>query len=166
MRWPLILLLPLVLAACDRGKPPRQFLAEGLPIQGSLAQAQRAGFTDCIKDFSRVRCRREGVMVLGKGPYSAAVDLYRSDGSGGFYELTLWRNGDQDDKVEGVASVGDLLSQQGWSLCRTGPNDRTGDQEIYTRRGSRIRYSIDISYWGKRRLRIQPELHQPTGKCW
>ncbi len=162
MRLGLVLLLVL-LAGCEpRQTAPHQFQFEGLPIQGSLADAQRAGFTDCTTIVRYVRCRRDGVTVMGKGPYSAAVDVLYDDGSGGFYELTLWNGGDQ----MAVGEVSDLLARQGWQLCRTGPNENTGDQEIYTKAGAPVRFSIDLSYWGKRRLRILPELHQPTGHCW
>jgi hypothetical protein len=163
MRWgPLLLSLPL-LAGCEaRQKAPRQFLFEGLPVQGSLADAQHAGLTDCTTIVRYVRCTRDDVMFMGNGPYHAAVDVLYDDGSGGFYELTLWRDGDQFDTY----TVGTMLAGQGWQRCRTGPNENIGDQEIYTKPGSRVRFSIDLSYWGKRRLRIIPELHQPTGKCW
>ena len=101
-------------------------------------------------------------MVAGKGPFSGALDLRHPDGGGGFHQLTLWHPSDQ----KAVASVGAMLKAQGWSLCRTGPTEFRGDQEIYTRAGARVRFSIDISYWGKRRLRILPELGQPIGHCW
>jgi hypothetical protein len=167
MRLGLILLplVPLLLIGCEpRQKAPHAFLYEGWPIQGSMADAQRAGFTDCTKVSRFVRCVRTGVMLKGKGPFIAAVDSLYDDGSGGFYELLFWYPGSQKD--DGVNAVGALLAEQGWQLCRTGPNENTGDQEIYTKPGSPVRFSIDISYWGKRRLRILPELHQPTGHCW
>jgi hypothetical protein len=163
MRWAVVVLPLVLLAGCEPPQAaPRQFLFGGLPVQGSLADAQHAGFTDCTTIVRYVRCRRDGVMVMGEGPYSAAADLLYDDGSGGFYELTLWKEGDQT----AVGAVGTLLADQGWQLCRTGPNENVGDQEIYTKAGSRVRFSIDLSYWGKRRLRIIPELHQPTGHCW
>ena len=101
-------------------------------------------------------------MVAGKGPFSGALDLRHADGSGGFYQLTLWHADDQD---KAVYAVGPALQAQGWSLCRTGTEFR-GDQEIYTKAGAPVRFSIDISYWGKRRLRVLPELGQPIGYCW
>lgn len=158
------LLLILLLAACEprRTPPPAQWF-EGLPVRGSKADAQRAGFTDCIAMSAQtLRCRRHGVMLLGQGPYVAAVDLLYSDGSGGFDALILWHDRDQN----AVATVGDLLEKQGWHTCRTGPNENQGDQEIYTKAGALIRFSMDLSYWGKRRLRLLPELNQPTGRCW
>lgn len=143
--------------------PPRAMLLGTLPVQGSLADALRAGFTHCT-DMTRnqLRCRREGVMLAGQGPYTAAVDMRGTGGRGGFYQLTLWGEDDQD----AILAVGKRLKAQGWSLCRTGSSERAGDQEIYTRAGSPVRFSIDISYWGKRRVRILPELNQPTGYCW
>lgn len=163
MRTGLLLLPLLLLAGCEaRQTAPRRFMFEGLPVQGSLADAQHAGLNDCTTIVRYVRCRADGVMFRGKGPYHAAVDVLYDDGSGGFYELTLWRDGDQIETY----TVGADLAQQGWHMCRTGPNENTGDQEIYTKPGSPVRFSIDLSYWGKRRLRIIPELGQPTGKCW
>lgn len=169
MRWQVavalsaVVLSPLVLViACEpRRPPPPALFFEGLPVQGSKADAKGAGFTDCVKDSRSMRCRREGVMVKGLGPHSAAVDLRYGDGSGGFDHLTVWHNGNQSE----LYAVGELLVKQGWQLCRTG-GENWGDQEIYTRAGSPVRVSIDISYWGKRRLRILPELNQPIGKCW
>ncbi|RYG85255.1 MAG: hypothetical protein EON59_12595 [Alphaproteobacteria bacterium] len=143
--------------------PPSALLLGTLPVQGSRADALRAGFTHCTEGTrNRLRCRRAGVMLAGQGPYTAAVDMLGTDGRGGFYQLTLWDDGDQ----KSIRAVGRLLKANGWSLCRTGPNENAGDQEIYTRAGSRVRFSIDISYWGKRRVRILPELNQPTGYCW
>jgi hypothetical protein len=158
-----LVLSPLVYAIASEPRlpAPRAMRFEGLPVQGSLADAQRAGFIDCYKDTRSVRCRRDRVTVKGLGPYNAAVDLLYGDGSGGFYELTVWSEGDQAD----LYAVGHLLMKQGWAQCRTG-GEFWGDQEIYTRPGSPIRFSIDISYWGKRRLRILPELNQPKGHCW
>ena len=100
-------------------------------------------------------------MLAGQGPYHAAIDLDRSDGSGGFRQVTLWHGSSQT----AVNAVGHALIARGWSLCRTGLQDR-GDQEIYTRPGAPVRISVDISYWNKRRLRVLPERGQVTGKCW
>jgi len=159
-----ILLLLLLLTGCEppHRPPPPTLLFEGLPVRGSMADAQRAGFTDCIKDTQYVRCRRKDVMLFGHGPYRAAVHPLYSDGSGGFDELTLYHDQDQSAVVE----VGMMLEKQGWRLCRTGTDENRGDQAIYTRAGSPVRFSMDLSYWGKRRFRILPELHQPTGHCW
>ena len=157
------LFLLTLLAGCEARKaPPPPLWFEGLPVRGSLSDAQRAGFAGCIRQTRSMRCHREGVQVKGQGPYSAAIDLLYSDGSGGFDQLTLWRHDDQ----RAVSAVGNLLKAEGWRVCRTGPNESRGDQEIYTKSGSPVRYSIDLSYWGKRRLRILPELNQPTGHCW
>ena len=166
MRWCVVLLPLALLAGCEPArKPPPALWFEGLPVRGTMGDAQRAGFADCVRDTRSVRCRGDGVMVMGKGPYSGAADLLYSDGSGGFEGLTLWHDGNQNDDPMGVLAVGELLKQQGWQLCRTGEEFR-GDQEIYTKAGSPIRFSIDISYWGKRRLRILPERNQPKGHCW
>src|SRR5690606_21430922 len=128
-----------LLAGCqERRPPPAAFSYEGLPVQGGWPDARDAGFTYCSRITRHLRCRREGVMVKGQGPYDAAVDLLYSDGSGGFDGLTLWRNGDQ----HAVSAVGDALEEQGWQLCRTGPNENRGDQEIYTKAGAPVRFSI------------------------
>ncbi|WP_294092591.1 hypothetical protein [Sphingomonas sp.] len=143
--------------------PPGALLLGALPVQGSLTDALRAGFTYCVNTTAnRLRCRKEDVTLMGQGPYGAAVDLRGGDGRGGFRQLTLWSNDDQ----EAVWTIGKLLKRNGWSLCRTGPSEFRGDQEIYTRAGSPVRFSIDISYWGKRRVRVLPEQGQPTGYCW
>lgn len=152
-----------LLAGCEpRQKPPAALSFDGVPVQGSLADATRAGFLNCgAMDADSMRCRRTGVYLEGQGPYSAAVDLRYSDGSGGFDLVTLWSDTDQ----MAVHAVGDALKAKGWSVCRNGQEDR-GDQEIYTKAGSPVRISIDLSYWSKRRLRVLSELGQPTGKCW
>lgn len=160
-----LLLLPLLTACEPAQKPPPALWFEGLPVRGSMGDAQRAGLTDCVRDTRSVRCRGDRVMVMGKGPYTGAADLLYGDGSGGFEGLTLWHDGDQNNDPAGVQAVGDLLKARGWQLCRTGEEMR-GDQEIYTRAGAPVRFSIDISYWGKRRLRILPEQNQPKGHCW
>jgi hypothetical protein len=153
----------ILLAGCEqRRPPPPAFRYEGLPVQGSWPDARDAGLTYCTRITRHLRCRREGVMLKGQGPFSAAADLLYSDGSGGFYELTLWHNGDQRT----TSAFGDMLEKQGWEICRTGPNENRGDQAIYTKAGAPVRFSIDLSYWGKRRLRILPELNQPKGHCW
>ncbi|RYD51259.1 MAG: hypothetical protein EOP60_10840 [Sphingomonadales bacterium] len=142
--------------------PPKLMSFWSIPVQGSMADAMDAGFAHCTETTrNRLRCRKQGVMLAGLGPYTAAVDVLGA-GRGGFYQLTLWDERDQDS----IQAVGTLLKAQGWSLCRTGPNENAGDQEIYTRAGYPVRFSIDISYWGKRRLRILPELNQPMGHCW
>lgn len=162
MRWGAALLALAVLPGCEPVQtPPPALWIEGLPVRGSLADALRGGFARCVEGTRTLRCRREGVMLAGQGPYSAAVDLRYNDGSGGFQQLTLWHNGDQ----MAVSAVGDVLKREGWQVCRTGQEFR-GDQEIYTRPGARVRFSVDLSYWGKRRLRVLPELNQPKGRCW
>ena len=92
-------------------------------------------------------------MFAGKGPYSAAVDLGGRDGSGGFNELSLWHDSDQN----ALFTVGDELERHGWTARMTGDSDKAGDQKIWTRAGVPVRLSMDISYWGKRRLRVIPE---------
>ena len=154
-------ILPLAAACAPERSPPPNSALEGLPITGSVPFAKSLGFTRCLDFNAYLRCRREGIMFAGEGPYSGAVDSSGTDGRGGFQGLTLWSEQDQF----AVTKVGQRLIAAGWTLCRTGTADR-GDQSIYTKPGSSIRVSIDASYWGKRRLRVLPESGAPTGKCW
>ena len=154
--------LPLIAGSEPQQTPPPAMWIGELPVRGSLDDALRAGFTRCVEVGRKLRCRREGVMLVGAGPYTAAADLRHTDGSGGFTELLMWHQWDQG----AVSAVGKTLLANGWTICRTGPNEFRGDQAIYTRPGARVRISIDLSYWGKRRLRVIPERGQPTGHCW
>ena len=152
----------LLLAACTphRAPPPRVSF-EGLPVSGTLADAHRAGFTDCVQpDWDSLRCRRHGAMLKGAGPYEAAVDLVGGDGGGGFDELILWHDRDQ----YAVYGITDVLEKQGWRNCSTGAGDR-GDQIIYTHAGMPVRISMDLSYWGKRRLRVIPGWNRKERQC-
>lgn len=107
-----------------------------------------------------MRCRRHAVMLEGQGPYEAAVDLVGGRGKGGFHELTLWHDTDQ----YAVYKIRDALRNRGWRYCYTG-TDRRGDQVIYTRKGVPVRISMDLSYWGKRRLRLIPEWNDKEQRC-
>ena len=157
-----VLSAALACAGCQpAAKPPPSVVFAGLPISGNAVDARRAGFTDCVDlDAVHIRCRRHGVMVEGAGPYEAAVDLAGRDGAGGFDQLTLWDDTDND----AVFRLADALEQAGWSKCLTG-NGRAGDQAIYTRVGSPVRASMDISYWGRRRLRFIPEWNRREPRC-
>ncbi len=162
---PLAVLIAIpLLAGCDaRGAdraPPARLVFDKLPVGGSLADAHSLGFIHCLRFTTTMRCRRQGVRLLGQGPYSAAVDLVGSDGRGGFDQLILWHDADQS----AVLDVGSLLERQGWQDCRTG-TERKGDQHIYMRRGSPVLISIDISYWGKRRIRVIPEWNDAKPRC-
>ncbi len=152
----LLLASGLMLAGCG-GEPaapaPRALLYAGLPVQGSLADAKRAGFDQCIEiDGLHQRCRRSGVMLLGEGPYEAAIDLIGAGGSGGFRQLTLWHDRDQS----AVLKVSEALKQRGWTFTYTGDGAR-GDQMVLVHPGAPVHFSVDLSYWGKRRVRILPE---------
>ena len=152
----------LLLAGCGRdpAPPPRATFA-GLPVSGSMADAKRAGFTHCVQaDWFSLRCRRHDVTVWGAGPYEAAVDLTGHDGGGGFDQLTLWHDRDQ----YAVYKITDVLDAQGWDHCSTGTDDR-GDQIVYTHPGVRMRISMDLSYWGKRRLRLLPPWNRKERRC-
>ena len=148
--------LAAALAGCSAeppAPPPPSLAYAGLPVSGSLTDAKRAGFDNCIEmDGGHLRCRRSGVMLLGEGPYEAALDLTGGDGSGGFRQITLWHDRDQS----AVLKVSEALKKQGWSFSYTGEGAR-GDQMILVRKGEPVHFSIDLSYWGKRRVRILPE---------
>lgn len=107
-----------------------------------------------------MRCRRVGVMFLGFGPFDAALDLNGSNGGGGFDQLTLWHDQDQNAFIP----LGAALERQGWRSCYTGEGNR-GDQAIYTHRHARVRISMDLSYWGKRRLRVLPPWNEREPLC-
>lgn len=161
MRKALALALGLVVGCgrSDRPPPPPLWL-DGLPVSGSLADALKAGFDKCIEDTIEMRCRRSGVMLLGQGPYSAALDLAGSDGGGGFDHLILWHDRDQN----AVLAISAALERQGWRSCYTGQGNR-GDQAIYTLAGAPVRFSMDLSYWGKRRLRVIPVSSTHEARC-
>ncbi len=140
--------------------PPPPLSFDGLPVSGSLDDALKAGFTRCREDTTEMRCRRNGVMFLGSGPFNAALDLNGSNGGGGFDQLTLWHDRDQN----AFLAIGTALERQGWRSCFTGQDDR-GDQAIYTHQSAPVRISMDLSYWGKRRLRIIPDWNNREPRC-
>jgi hypothetical protein len=155
-----VLMILAVLSACNEHRhPPPALSFGGLPVSGSLADAHHAGLNDCIAFDVNMRCRRDGVMFLGKGPYNAAVDLDGSDGSGGFGQLTLWDDKDQD----AVLAIADDLKRRGWLECLGG--GRGGDQAIYTHKNSAVFVSMDVSYWSKRRLRVIPTWNTLDSRC-
>lgn len=153
--------LLLMVAGCKQYPPPPAYEEfDGLPISGSLADARKAGFTNCFHDNVGMRCRRDDVTFQGYGPYKAAVDLGGSDGRGGFHELWLWHDEDQS----AVFEIGKVLEAKGWRTCSTGIDTR-GDQVIYTKAGAPVRLSMDISYWGKRRMRVIPNWNTRERRC-
>lgn len=142
--------------------PPTQWFA-GLPVSGNLSNALRAGFDDCPQmDAVNVRCRRHGVMIYGNGPYEAAVDLRGSRGQSGFDHLTVWNVRDQSALYKVLASLHD----RGWTSCHT-EFSIGGGQAIFTHRASPVFVSVDLNYYGKRRLRVFPIWHSAelTGPC-
>lgn len=155
---PLALLLSF--GCSDHRQPPSLHVYAGLPISGSLSDAKRAGFQSCFSDGSSMRCRRDSVMFLKHGPFDAAVDLAGGDGRGGFDQLTLWHDTDQD----AVMSITEDLMTQGWRECISG-NGRWGGQATYTHKGSPIFLALDLSYWSKRRLRVLPVPRQGVPRC-
>lgn len=145
--------LLLFCAGCSApSPPPPRLLFAGLPVSGDRGLADAKGFRECLNmNAVRLRCQRSGVFLWGQGPYRAAVDMGGADGESGFDQLTLWHDDDQDAVYRLIGT----LKRTGWRYCYTGPED-AGDQAIFTRRGAPVRLSIDISYYGKRRVRILP----------
>ena len=150
------------LVRCEPAYPPPPPFRTwaGLPISGSRADAERAGFGNCLANNVNLRCRRSGVHVLGQGPYEAALDMSGRTGRAGFNHLTLWVRQDQN----AVQAVGKVLKARGWTVCYSGVGNR-GDQAVHTRSGVPVIVSQDLSYWMKRRLRIFPQASPNTPVC-
>ncbi len=141
--------------------PPARF--GGLPVSGSLGTALNSGFTACVNvDAISLRCRRHGVKLLGQGPFEAALDLRGSKGQSGFSNLTLWHDEDQ----RALYQVLPPLMKGGWRFCYTG-TERAGDQAVFTHPDRPFSVYMDISYWGKRRIRVFPNSGAPrlSGPC-
>ncbi len=147
--WTLALL---ALSGCsDPPPPPEKPLApvatfEGLPLSGNKETALAAGFGQCKEAPKGMRCRKDGVMIKGAGPYSAAVDLdiIAPNGRARFDRVTLWHDSDQG----ALLAVKAALENIGWTSCLT------PDAERYWQPPSPLRIAIDTSYWGKRRMVI------------
>ncbi|HEX9954547.1 MAG TPA: hypothetical protein VGB48_04930 [Allosphingosinicella sp.] len=121
-------------------------------MSGDRGDAARAEFRRCFNmDAINVRCRRHNVTLFGYGPFEAALDLRGSEGQSGFNYVTLWHDEDQRALYPILVD----LHQAGWRSCHTG-SEQAGDQAIFTRPGAPVLFSIDISYFGNRRLRIFP----------
>ncbi|SOB86890.1 hypothetical protein SAMN06297144_2001 [Sphingomonas guangdongensis] len=141
--------------------PPPTLLAQGLPISGTRADARRAGFTECVNmDAVSLRCRRRAIRVGPLGPFEAAVDMVGSDGEGGFDQLTIWHERD-NNAVYGIAR---LFAAAGWKHCYTGDGAR-GDQMILSHPAARVRVSMDVSYYAKRRIRLVPDWNRRERRC-
>jgi hypothetical protein len=141
--------------------PPPSHILDGLPISGTRQDAWQAGFKSCFHmDAVNMRCRRHGVTLAGQGPYEAAVDLAGSEGRHGFRQLILWHDWDQN----AVYKVTETLKKRGWRYCYVG-TDQRGDQAIFTHRGTSAFISMDLSYWGKRRLRVIPGWNRKELRC-
>ncbi|WP_344707741.1 hypothetical protein [Sphingomonas swuensis] len=140
-----------LLSSCEEERqPPATFLFELLPVSGSLADARRAGLTDCVSHNVEMRCRKEGLFFRRHGPFSAAVDLGGGDGAGGFDHLTLWHSSDQSALV---AVTNDLRSE-GWSECLTPSGADWKGKAIYQQRGSPVFLALDLTYWDRRSLTL------------
>lgn len=152
-----------LLAGCRQvdPPPPSTLILEGLPISGDLSDALKAGFTTCVEiTTTEMRCRRTGVTFQGLGPFNAAVNLNGRKGASGFDQLTLWHDRDQN----ALLAIASALERQGWQSCFTGEGSR-GDQGIYTHPSAPVRISLDLSYAGKRRLRIIPQWNNRERRC-
>lgn len=159
----MLLILPFIVhwrTISSYGAPPAAQRFDGLLVAGNLRDALAAGFTYCIDFNVTLRCRRNGLMLLGFGPFDAAVDLAGGDGRGGFNQLILWHKGSQDVPVD----VSQYLENHGWASCITARGN-WGDQHIFMRKGAPVRISIDISYYGRRRIRVIPEWNRGGPAC-
>jgi hypothetical protein len=149
---PLAMLGMMILAGCTpHRQPPPSRSFQGLPVSGTLADARRAGFTRCISDPVSMRCRLSDIKVEGEGTYEAAVDLVGSDGNGGFDILTMW----SDRGETALFAAGEALERKGWRSCILGHGD-VGEQQVFTHPHVPFFYTMDISYWMHRRLRLIP----------
>jgi hypothetical protein len=157
-----ILLATLLFTSCS-APPPDQKPAkpsavfEGLPLSGNEATALAAGFGNCLDATKGLRCRKDGVTIMGVGPLIAAVDLdqKRPDGSARFDHVTLWHPSDQGV----VLGLEDALARAGWKSCIT------TDAERFWRPPSPLRIAIDTSYWGHRRVLISAPPPDPKPYC-
>jgi hypothetical protein len=145
--------IALLCGGCTPNRPPPPTLMfAGLPVSGNLDAAVRSGFTYCFNmDAINLRCRRHGIMFYGHGPYEAAVDLRGGYGESGFNHLTIWHDNDHEALYEVLVP----LYREGWRFCHTGIG-HAGDQAIFTHKNIPFRISLDISFYGKRRLRVFP----------
>lgn len=136
-------------------KPSAVF--EGLPLSGNLATALAAGFGNCLDGTTGPRCRKDGVMLMGVGPLSAAIDLDVASKAGEprFDRVTLWHARDQS----AVLAIRPLLLQSGWQSCLT------PDAERFWRPPSPLRIAIDTNYWGSRRLIVTAPPPNPVPYC-
>jgi hypothetical protein len=156
------LLVLTLLASCEeKRQPPAAFLFETLPVSGSLADARRTGFTDCVSRNVEMRCRKEGLFFRRHGPFSAAVDLGGGDGAGGFDHLTLWHPSDQSALV---AITNDLRSE-GWSECLTPLGAGWEGQAIYQQKGSPVFLALDLTYWDRRTLKLFRAMPTRVPEC-
>lgn len=152
----------LALSGCGAEPPPEPpvepvAIFEGLPLSGNLATALAAGFGDCLDGTKGLRCRKDGVMLMGEGPFSAAVDLDKPvpDREPRFDQVTVWHSRDQS----AVLALSPLLARAGWTSCLT------PDAERFWRPPSPLRIAIDTNYWGSRRLVISAPPPNPTPYC-
>ncbi|WP_152663836.1 hypothetical protein [Sphingomonas sp. SRS2] len=146
-----LMLAMLALSGCrdePRPEPPAKpsSIFEGLPLSGNLATALAAGFGNCLDGTRGLRCRKDGVMLMGVGPLSAAIDLDVpvKAGEPRFDHVTIWHARDQSSVLE----LSPLLAKAGWRSCLT------PDAERFWRPPSPLRIAIDTNYWGSRRLVI------------
>lgn len=156
-------LAALALSGCgDPPAPPEKALApvavfEGLPLSGNRATALAAGFGHCLEAIKGERCRKNGVMLKGAGPFSAAIDLdiAGENGAARFDRVTLWHDRDQG----ALLALKPVLENAGWQSCLT------VDDERYWQPPSPLRIAIDTSYWGKRRAVISAPPPSPKPYC-
>lgn len=156
------LLVSALLASCDEARqPPAALLFDNLPVSGSLADAQRSGFTACVSHNVTMRCRKEGVFFQRHGPFSAAVDLHGGEGAGGFDHLTLWHSSDQSALV----AITNDLRKAGWSECLRAMGSGWKGQAIYRHADAPIFIALDLTYWDRRTLKVYPAVPTNIPRC-
>lgn len=116
----------------------------GIPLNGNVATAQKAGFLDCLDSTVGLRCRRNGIRLLGSAPLSAGVDFNvgDSDHKLRFDHVTFWHERDQGAILE----LRPLLYKAGWRSCLV------SGAELYWRPASSVQIAIDTSFWSTRRM--------------
>jgi len=143
--------------AADQKAEKPSAVFEGLPLSGNYATARKAGYGSCLEGTLGLRCRKDGIVIMGIGPLNSAVDLDRegADGNARFDHVTLWHDSDQGAMLPLKA----VLEKAGWQSCLT------ADEERFWKPPSPLRIAMDTSYWGKRRLVISAPPPDPKPYC-
>ena len=156
-------LAALGLSACNDAPPVDEkpiapvAVFAGLPLSGNKATALAAGYGECLEATQGVRCRKDGVSIMGIGPLNSAVDLdaRAADSSARFDHVTFWHGSDQSAVLPLKAALVNL----GWQSCLT------SEEERFWKPPAPLRIAMDTSYWGKRRVVISAPPPDPQPYC-